>query len=1074
MEKRACLSTFMPGPSGYCIICQKTKKDIIYKGTAQGLQSLKASAEERQTFQDEANIDAIHRILTRRTGDEGEVYWHKGCFATFTDKGKIQRLNKSSRSTTTTPQTNPTLRSRLSSTDWKRCLFCQDGEKSKKETLCSVMTFKVSQQIIDGAKCDHTLSVRVAGISDLIAAEAKYHPNCYKKFLRRVSQSRGEAKDEKGRILMWLTNDLRKSAANGHILELKEVFSHYCSLAGEVGVEIPPSFLSRISTFKEYIEPHITDIYEFIKPRNEEITGRQTVLLPTGFAHVPVSELLIKRTDSEPDEYPIPVYRPEVEDDFLAMVHVALQLRSDILALPPHKGLNVSKEDAIAYIPEKLYMFVRLLIGGQTLLEKESDESEGVEMDDDISSEDEENDGNCSADEADDDRAAEELKKLAGHQKKHEQHVETRVMSVAQDLVYIVSGGKNWTPKHIGLAASLHQATRSKQLVKMFHNAGHIISYRDILRIDTALATHTLSTMDKETGAIIPANLVQGRFIHFSADNIDINEGTLDGQNTFHATQYAAWQRGPISVDPLENVSPTQQVTLKVPEEMNIILPLYIREGIVEPDLNEKVCEQWFQETLSDCPPAIKAVAKDRAFHMKRQAQNPKPGWTRCNEEHSYTNPEISLVGYMPIIPAPAHDINTMNTVVRRIMQVAKSFNQSYAVLTVDQALFPLLMELKWIVPEYKDSLIPRLGGLHISLNFLKVLGKHMQDSGLAEIWKESGLFGPGTVHHVLDGKDYNKGVRAHKITVQALWQLLLPEFQVYLEEHNGNLKQSLETYTKSDVKEDFEKMCDMLSSDTYNALQSAFISLKKEANPNFQFWWQYTEMVQILLLFIRSQREGNWGLHLYAFQEMLPYFHRYDHTNYARWGPVYLAQMKQLPAEVQDEFDSGNWVVKGSSRRFNQVDPDQAQEWMNGVGKKSGGIIGITKTPSALFRWTLSYSLRTHIAAQTREMYHLGIYDEMAHNESNASRRLQDHADEKNIMELLQKSAVFSDSQQGPFSDMLQNIVTKDIATAEIQDSLLNAFSLGQEKLITFVKQRLMQPKNDDQHKKQGSFAKK
>ena len=587
----------------------------------------------------------------------------------------------------------------------------------------------------------------------------------------------------------------------------------------------------------------------------------------------------------------------------------------------------------------------------------------------------------------------------------------------------------------------------------MFHYAGHIISYRDILRIDTALATHTLSTMDKETGAIIPANLVQGRFIHFSADNIDINEGTLDGQNTFQATQYAAWQRGPISVDPLENVSPTQQVTLNVPEEMNIILLVHIREGSVEPNLNDNVCEQWFEQTLSDCPAAIKAVAKDRAFHMKRQAQNPKPGWTSFNEEGSDTNPEISLVGYMPIIPAPAHDINTMNTVVRRIMQVAKSFNQSYAVLTVDQALFPLLMELKWIVPEYKDSLIPRLGGLHISMNFLKVLGQHMQDSGLAEIWVESGLFGPGTVNHVLEGKDYNKGVRGHKITVQALWQLLL--------------QQNLETYTKSDVKEDFEKMCDVLSSDTYNALQSSFIASKKDANPNFQFWWQYTEMVQILLLFTRAQREGKWGLHLYAFQEMLPYFHRYDHTNYARWGSVYLAQMKQLPAEVQEEFDIGNWVVKGSSRRFNQVDPDQAQEWMNGVGKGSGGIIGITKTPSALFRWTLSYSLRTHTAAQTREMYHLEHYDQMVHNESNVSRRLQDHADENNVMELLQKSAVFSDCQQSPFPDMLQNIVTKDIATTEIQESLLNACSLGQEKLITFVKQRLMQPKNGDQHKK-------
>ena len=83
----------------------------------------------------------------------------------------------------------------------------------------------------------------------------------------------------------------------------------------------------------------------------------------------------------------------------------------------------------------------------------------------------------------------------------------------------------------------------------------------------------------------------------------------------------------------------------------------------------------------------------------------------------------------------------------------------------------------------------------------------------------------------------------------------------------------------------------------------------------------------------------------------MLPFFHRYDHTNYARWGAVYLAEMKQLPAEVQAEFDNGNWVVKGSPRRFNQVDPDQGQEWLNGTGKRGGGIVGITRTTAALCR---------------------------------------------------------------------------------------------------------------------------
>ena len=53
--------------------------------------------------------------------------------------------------------------------------------------MCSVTTLKMIQQILEGAKCDHDLFLRVAGVNDLIAAEGKYHPNCYKKFMRKVS-----------------------------------------------------------------------------------------------------------------------------------------------------------------------------------------------------------------------------------------------------------------------------------------------------------------------------------------------------------------------------------------------------------------------------------------------------------------------------------------------------------------------------------------------------------------------------------------------------------------------------------------------------------------------------------------------------------------------------------------------------------------------------------------------------------------------------------------------------------------------------------------------------------------------
>jgi len=64
------------------------------------------------------------------------------------------------------------------------------------------------------------------------------------------------------------------------------------------------------------------------------------------------------------------------------------------------------------------------------------------------------------------------------------------------------------------------------------------------MQVDTSLDEFTLMTFDRETGAVIPPNIVKNNFIHYTCDNIDILDETLDGKNTFHATQMAAWQRG--------------------------------------------------------------------------------------------------------------------------------------------------------------------------------------------------------------------------------------------------------------------------------------------------------------------------------------------------------------------------------------------------------------------------------------------------------------------------------------------------------------------------------------------------
>ena len=65
---------------------------------------------------------------------------------------------------------------------------------------------------------------------------------------------------------------------------------------------------------------------------------------------------------------------------------------------------------------------------------------------------------------------------------------------------------------------------------------------------------------------------------------------------------------------------------------------------------------------------------------------------------------------------------------------------------------------------------------------------------------------------------------------------------------------------------------------------------------------------------FITAQRIVYWLLHIEAFSEILPWLMVYDQTNHARWGPVYLADIKALEyaaPEVFKEYTEGHFVVR-------------------------------------------------------------------------------------------------------------------------------------------------------------------
>ena len=260
--------------------------------------------------------------------------------------------------------------------------------------------------------------------------------------------------------------------------------------------------VSRRVIFKEYLQNRLSDEYQFLRPLHRSIFERETLLIPHAYTQHVLGELHYQGATPLEEDEGLTMTNYDLKDNFfLQLVHVALKIRGDLIGMEGHVGLSVSEDDAINCVLDSLYTFLNLVYGGQDILIQN------------------------------------------GNPEDSKSTKQTKILSVCQEIVYGVSEGRKWTPKHIGLSCTLHQMSRSKQLASLFHSAGHTLNYHDVLKIDTGLAEKSLESLDVNTGCFVPHNLKDKVFTHFTADNIDINDSTLDGKNNVHATQMAAWQR---------------------------------------------------------------------------------------------------------------------------------------------------------------------------------------------------------------------------------------------------------------------------------------------------------------------------------------------------------------------------------------------------------------------------------------------------------------------------------------------------------------------------------------------------
>lgn len=89
-----------------------------------------------------------------------------------------------------------------------------------------------------------------------------------------------------------------------------------------------------------------------------------------------------------------------------------------------------------------------------------------------------------------------------------------------------------------------------------------------------------------------------------------------------------------------------------------------------------------------------------------------------------------------------------------------------------------------------------------------------MDSSGLENIWTESEVLGEGVCEQVMKGKGWNRVIRIHKLTLEALWSVLWAYFTSWAGENDKLIREDLKVAAGS-VSDAFANKDEDLLSET-------------------------------------------------------------------------------------------------------------------------------------------------------------------------------------------------------------------------------------------------------------------
>lgn len=976
-----------------CVFCGSKISDdaLTVKLTQKGCKGILRASEQRNTV-----ISVFPGQLV-----------HEECRKQFTNPRKLQQYKNKQQKV----QVGCKRRSSAPSFSYKdHCLFCgvhdRYAGKKKEFILIPVRTKDFQTKLLECChnRSDHWSDIvtgRLAYVNDLHAADAVYHKSCNSNFRtgRQIPKyfqnenSDGSKRHRAGRpeslshtdAFLQVVQDLRHSDnEQTTINDLIIMMKGYLKEDDE-----PYSF----AYMKKRLQSHFGDelLISVVKGKKNVVTFQKTV---TSILH----------------EFHDGSKKDDKDKDRLIMAAAEI-LKTDIRSVEqennfyPNSIEMSSLQKTLEFVPQSLQLFLRTLFTG-----KDKD---------------------------------------------------LKVSSLGQAMMQATRRRGLLPPLQLGLGVQMHHHFASKFLVDSLHNLGFSCSYSEVQMYERSAAVAQKLDL---------CGFTPGHFMQYVADNADHNVQTIDGHGTFHGMGIIACVTPKIQH---ASIIPRIKVTAKDIADVGQIniVPYVQRSG----GLKHLTYSESEEPSEGD-----RETTADRLWKLSLVlGKGSRPAWSGMMKMlNSGDHPGQSSVIFLPMIDMDPGDLTCIYSTLHFVCSHAVRYGVT-PILTFDQPLWWKAMSI--IESEASDSplksIILRLGGFHVLMSFLGAIGYLMSGSGLEGILEL--VYAPNTVPKMLEGKAIARAIRGHFLVDGALNTLLAAKtFQIDLPIPSSavdieNLSEGTEDGTIACQVEDSEAAPDETVSDLQ---EETFMDQIKDLPPelveasNFYdiimnstvgtdeseilniiaqrleaertnlkhdrtavLWLQYMEMIDLVRAFIRSERTGNWDLHLDVLTSMMSYMAASGHNMYAKSLNIYLQKMRQLrqtnPQVYQRFHDDGLHVVRRSDEYWAGLSPDLVIEQVLMRGMKSTGGLTRGKGMSETQRlvWVLSNPTTSNINSAMQELTMVNYGTSEQHKDLSASRQARDYADTVKILNFLGSHNPFAGSEN------LQHLITGVMAEDEV-----------------------------------------